>query len=149
MIADFFTYKGRLNRKPYWIKTLIVLVVLFVGVGIGSTMVFSGMMIPGLIVGAIIAIPAIIASIMIALRRLHDRNKSWWWLLLYYVVPNGLQGLGETMGATGLGSIPMIISFGISIWALVDLGFLKGTDGPNDYGPDPLTGVSAEPDVFS
>jgi uncharacterized membrane protein YhaH (DUF805 family) len=31
-----------------------------------------------------------------------------------------------------------IAGFAISIWALVELGFLRGTSGPNDYGPDPL-----------
>ena len=26
----------------------------------------------------------------------------------------------------------------VSLWALVELGFRRGTDGPNRYGPDPL-----------
>jgi uncharacterized membrane protein YhaH (DUF805 family) len=24
------------------------------------------------------------------------------------------------------------------VWALVEIGFLRGTVGPNQYGPDPL-----------
>ena len=31
-----------------------------------------------------------------------------------------------------------VASFVISIWGLVELGFLRGTVGPNPYGPDPL-----------
>jgi len=31
-----------------------------------------------------------------------------------------------------------LASFVISIWALVEIGFLRGTVGPNQYGPDPL-----------
>jgi uncharacterized membrane protein YhaH (DUF805 family) len=31
-----------------------------------------------------------------------------------------------------------LASVAISIWALVELGFLRGTSGPNDFGPDPL-----------
>ena len=31
-----------------------------------------------------------------------------------------------------------LASFVISIWALVEIGFLRGTVGPNAYGPDPL-----------
>jgi uncharacterized membrane protein YhaH (DUF805 family) len=27
---------------------------------------------------------------------------------------------------------------GLSLWLLIDVGFLKGTQGPNRYGPDPL-----------
>jgi uncharacterized membrane protein YhaH (DUF805 family) len=33
-----------------------------------------------------------------------------------------------------------LASLGISIWAIVVLGFLRGTRGPNRYGPDPLGG---------
>jgi uncharacterized membrane protein YhaH (DUF805 family) len=25
------------------------------------------------------------------------------------------------------------------LWTLIDNGFFKGSDGPNRYGPDPLT----------
>jgi uncharacterized membrane protein YhaH (DUF805 family) len=39
----------------------------------------------------------------------------------------------------GAGIILNLISFAISIWALVELGFLRGTVGPNRYGPDPLS----------
>ena len=31
-----------------------------------------------------------------------------------------------------------LASLAISIWGLVELGFLRGTVGPNQYGPDPL-----------
>ena len=40
----------------------------------------------------------------------------------------------------GLAIILGLAGFGISIWALVELGFLRGTVGPNQYGPDPLEG---------
>ena len=30
------------------------------------------------------------------------------------------------------------MSFAITVWAIVELGFLRGTLGPNRYGPDPL-----------
>jgi len=32
-----------------------------------------------------------------------------------------------------------VISFAISVWAFVELGCLRGTVGPNRYGPDPLS----------
>jgi uncharacterized membrane protein YhaH (DUF805 family) len=32
------------------------------------------------------------------------------------------------------------VSIGISIWAFVVLACLRGTRGPNRYGPDPLAG---------
>ena len=32
-----------------------------------------------------------------------------------------------------------LISFGITVWAFVELGCLRGTVGSNRYGPDPLS----------
>jgi uncharacterized membrane protein YhaH (DUF805 family) len=51
-------------------------------------------------------------------------------------VLNWIGALSESeVVASGAG----LVSFAISIWALVELGFLRGTPGPNQYGPDPLT----------
>jgi uncharacterized membrane protein YhaH (DUF805 family) len=32
-----------------------------------------------------------------------------------------------------VGIIPLV-----NLWVLIELGFLRGTPGPNRYGPDPL-----------
>jgi len=45
-------------------------------------------------------------------KRWHDRNKSAWWILIEF--------------------IPLIGA----IWSFIELGFLKGTDSPNRFGPD-------------
>jgi len=31
-----------------------------------------------------------------------------------------------------------LFSLALWVWAIVELGFLRGTKGPNRYGPDPL-----------
>jgi uncharacterized membrane protein YhaH (DUF805 family) len=72
---------------------------------------------------------------MVGIKRLHDRDKSGWWLLVFYVLPGVLNTIGESLAA---GWIFSLASFAVSIWALVELGFLRGTAGPNRYGPDPL-----------
>jgi uncharacterized membrane protein YhaH (DUF805 family) len=33
-----------------------------------------------------------------------------------------------------------LCSFAIWVWAVVELGCLRGTTGTNQYGPDPLEG---------
>lgn len=79
-------------------------------------------------------------GLALGIKRLHDRDKSGWWLLLFYFVPSVL----ETIGAAILGSGAMFIlgsiGAGISIWGLIEIGFLRGTSGQNSYGPDPLAG---------
>jgi uncharacterized membrane protein YhaH (DUF805 family) len=140
-----FSFSGRLNRKPYWLTTLCIVLVLIVvmilafamgGAGL-ATGDFSGL--GALLVIIVLAyIPILWIGLAISAKRLHDRNKSAWWLLLFYLVPAVLQGIGEQLGTAGL--ILTLIGFGISIWALVEIGFLRGTVGPNQYGPDPLSG---------
>lgn len=52
-------------------------------------------------------------SACLQIKRWHDRDKSGWWILI-----NGFPLIG-------------------SLWAMVETGFLDGTQGPNPYGPSP------------
>jgi uncharacterized membrane protein YhaH (DUF805 family) len=36
-----------------------------------------------------------------------------------------------------------LVSMGFNLWLLVQCGFLRGTQGPNRWGPDPLGAPSA------
>ena len=90
----------------------------------------------------------LISSIAVGLRRLHDRDKSGWWLLLFYLVPSLLWGIGavaffygvgaEAAGGMIAGGVLGVLSFAILVWAFIELGCLRGTLGPNRFGPDPL-----------
>ncbi|WP_428542581.1 DUF805 domain-containing protein [Profundibacter sp.] len=62
---------------------------------------------------------------------------------------SGMMGFGRMRSMFGMGEFEMLvpgsiamvvglISFVVGIWALIELGFLKGTTGENSYGPDPL-----------
>jgi len=53
-------------------------------------------------------------------KRWHDHDKSGWWFLI--------------------GFVPIIGP----IWSLVMIGFLRGTVGPNRFGPDPLDPTGAQ-----
>lgn len=141
-----FSFQGRLNRKPYWLTTLamiavflvIILLVFALAGGLGALAGDASGLGAAFIVLLIIYIPLLWIGLALGAKRLHDRNKSGWWLLLFWILPGILQGLGEYAG--GLGIVLMIAAFAISIWGLVEIGFLRGTVGPNQYGPDPLEG---------
>jgi uncharacterized membrane protein YhaH (DUF805 family) len=60
------------------------------------------------------------ALVSVAIKRLHDQEMSGLWVLVCF-----LPYLGELFG-------------------LIVLGCLKGTEGSNDYGPDPLEPEKAE-----
>jgi uncharacterized membrane protein YhaH (DUF805 family) len=85
-------------------------------------------------------------------KRLNDRNRPSWLKYLFYVPAVlssvlGVFGLtyfvtkieGElTPYPTTLGTILTLLSLVAAIWAVIELGFLRGTDGPNRYGADPI-----------
>ena len=60
-----------------------------------------------------IAAVAFYVSAMIGIKRCHDRGRTGYFLLLLYV--------------------PLV-----NFWPIIELCFLKGVAGPNQYGPDPL-----------
>lgn len=88
-------------------------------------------------------------------KRLNDRDRPGWmkWVFWAPTVLSallGIAGLGYTSTDVGGGvMMPMpstlmtllgFLSMAVGIWALVELGILKGTDGPNQHGPDPAAG---------
>jgi uncharacterized membrane protein YhaH (DUF805 family) len=113
-----FQFDGRINRAKFW-------------AGVGA--IWVGYFVIGILFGAIdssavrgilgLAYLALIwPSLAISIKRWHDRDKSGWWVLI--------------------GFIPLIGW----LWALIETGFLEGTKGPNQYGPDPLgSAIAGEP----
>ena len=135
-----FTFDGRVNRGKYWLVVL-VLFLLYIAAGIVFGIFYSlagetvGMVLGGLVVLAALIV-GLWGGVAIGIKRLHDREKSGWWLLLFWFLPAILSGAGSALG--GIGMVLSLASLAISIWAIVELGCLKGTTGPNMYGPDPL-----------
>ena len=129
-----FSFQGRINRAKYWAATVTYISVTIAIVGLGFFFSFSTVF---FIIAAIAFIAVTVSGIAVGLKRLHDRDMSGWWLLVFYLLPAVLDGLGRAIG------VPLVFSLAgsaISIWALVVLGFLRGTSGANQYGPDPLGG---------
>lgn len=105
----FLSPQGRLNRKPYWIGVLILTAVQF-----ASEFAFGGfdrgVSVPAIVVSLLLIYP----NAVLGIKRCHDRDRSGWFLLIVLI---------PLLGA---------------LWLLVELGFLRGTAGPNRFGPDPL-----------
>jgi len=133
-MTDYFTYEGRLNRRPYFLRMaayygiyLIIWIIVVLAdygndIGIIIFMFLLLLSIPFHFVGFIFVV-------MQSIQRLHDLNKSGWYLLIILV-----------------GLIPLIGGFivlGFELYLLL----VKGTTGPNRFGPDPL-GREAEGDIY-
>ena len=126
----FTSFEGRISRQPFWLSVLVLFIaqwVIMIVAGIVFGFSMMGGMDPTLDPEAAAAAamsgmtPIIIISLLflypalaIYTKRWHDRGKSGWWTLI------------------------LLVPFIGFIWFLVECGFLRGTEGPNQYGNDPL-----------
>lgn len=127
----FTSFDGRIGRQSWWVGIIVLLVIqlvlaLVVGMVFGAERTvqtapgsFSASYdfgTTGSIVYFIVLLPLLWAGLAVYAKRWHDRGKSGWWTLISFVPLIGL------------------------IWIIVELGMLRGTEGTNQYGPDPLAG---------
>lgn len=157
----YASFDGRARRLHYWLGSLGLILVLIVLTGLLASVIG---IVPAQIIGNVVAFALILPVVV---KRLHDRNKpAMPWALLFLGVPaivNLAQYLGigfDQVEATGelapslegvapppaevvlmqpnaLGFALLFAGLVVGLWALVELGFLRGTVGPNQYGPDP------------
>jgi uncharacterized membrane protein YhaH (DUF805 family) len=131
--ALLFTFQGRINRAPYWTAIVIYVVTMLIVATLAFLLALGSAF---FIVLLIVYIPLVVSGVMVGIKRLHDRDRSGWWLAVFYLLPFALNVVSYGLG--DLGFIVSLAGFAVSIWGLVELGFLRGTAGPNRYGPDPL-----------
>jgi uncharacterized membrane protein YhaH (DUF805 family) len=137
-----FSYEGRINRAKFWLAVLVYFVASIVAaiVGLGISDAVGQLLING------VSLVAFVSGIFVAIKRLHDRDRSGWWLLLFYIAPSVLLAIGIIWAVAaivagssgGIGWLIILAGFAVGIWGFVELGCLRGTIGPNQYGPDPL-----------
>jgi uncharacterized membrane protein YhaH (DUF805 family) len=106
-----FSYKGRINRKQYWVFNLIV----FLGAILLSSFTEISSNIYELSTPQLMFMLWILwPSLAVQAKRWHDQDKSALWLLINLIPIAG------------------------PVWSLIQNGFVPGTPGPNRFGPDPL-----------
>ena len=138
----FTSFDGRINRAKWWAGIAIIIVINIV---LGF-IVFSlfGMSFVGRLLSFVIALALFYPFYAVSAKRFQDRDKPGI-TALYGLVPLLVVSLLGALGLTGapdqpnvLGWICSLINIGIVLWFLIELGILKGTEGPNRFGPDPL-----------
>jgi uncharacterized membrane protein YhaH (DUF805 family) len=135
----FTNFEGRINRKPFWMAVLVLILVSVV-------LQFTIMSIAGQTVALIVSLLLLYPNYALSIKRWHDRNRPDWMLQAFYallviIILMQLAGLDRTgTEPTTLFLIVGAVFLIAAIWLTVELGFLRGTAGPNDHGPDPLEG---------
>jgi len=141
----FASFDGRINRAKYWAGTIILAIASIVaGFIIGAVFGSSTL---GAILVALVTIALFYPGYAVAAKRFQDRDKPGI-TALYGLIPVLIASLLQAFGLTGtpnqpnaLGWICTLVTMGVGLWFLIDLGILKGTPGPNRFGGDPLAAV--------
>jgi uncharacterized membrane protein YhaH (DUF805 family) len=135
----FTSLEGRINRRPFWLALLVLLLV-------GFALQFGAIVIASETAGLILSLLILYPGYALNVKRFHDRNRPAWILAVFYallvvIILMQLAGL-DSVGAepTVMFMVAVAVFLIGTIWLTIELGFLRGTAGPNDYGPDPLEG---------
>jgi uncharacterized membrane protein YhaH (DUF805 family) len=110
------SFEGRIGRKTWWLASLALTVVLLVVqlIPIGLAFVSETMAMVGGAVALVLGLAICFCLLALQAKRWHDVDKSAWWILINFVPVVG------------------------GLYALVMLGFVKGSDGLNQFGADPV-----------
>src|ERR1700742_1496007 len=71
--------QGRINRKPYWLATIVLIVISVI-----LQFALIGML--GPLVTFIISLPILFAAFALTLKRAHDRDRPDWYVIAFYVL---------------------------------------------------------------
>lgn len=153
--ALFFGFNGRIGRKTYWLGHIGIFIVAIAAIAALAAAVgdrFQAIA-PGdeitifaLPAGALVFVLAVeviltIASLALTVKRLHDRNRTGWLALVFYV-PSWLHNILAESPPFGpafwLTSMVAAVASLAALWFLIELGFFRGTRGPNRFGEDPV-----------
>tara|TARA_Y100001960_G_C14549701_1_gene765115 strand:- start:115 stop:684 length:570 start_codon:yes stop_codon:yes gene_type:complete len=136
MLQEIFNYKGRMNRKAYWFYTIALSII----PSIAYIVLYYLESIAGSSIAMLIAFLATIfivaADISLFIQRLHDCGKSAKILLL---IPLAV-ALSFVVGFI-MPVLVNILSIMVALYVLyitIIVCFIKGTEGTNKFGTDPL-----------
>ncbi len=111
VLTQYATFSGRARRSEYWYFVLAYFIASIIAAIIDGILGTSGTFGSTGLIGGILTLALLIPSLAVAIRRLHDINKSGWWVLL--------------------GLIPLIGAIILIVW------FCGDSKPDNQYGPNP------------
>lgn len=148
------TTEGRIGRQQWWIGTVCMIVLSLVASVIVGILSFGNATVMGWLF-VLLNLALLYPAYCLSVKRRHDRDsdgKDLLILLAGSVIINLLTATGIGVTWVDVGGVrypsptPIMgfinLAFGLfSLYMFVQLGFLKGTTGPNRFGLDPLDGA--------
>jgi uncharacterized membrane protein YhaH (DUF805 family) len=110
--SNYVNFSDRACRSEFWFWILFYYIALAVAAIIDVAIGIYALT-------GLFELAVFLPTLAVAIRRLHDLDRTGWWILLNF--------------------IPLIGWIILLIWYCT-----KGTDGPNRFGPDPLTAIAPQ-----
>ena len=136
----FNNFHGRIGRQAFWLALILTIVAQLAVQAITDQL-------QGDRLSAIVDLAFTYPQFAVTIKRAHDRNMPNWVLIAFFAA-NAFLDLLVVLDLAGTNEDPNLLSLAVAVpltviglALLVELGFRKGTEGPNQYGPDPLAGA--------
>jgi uncharacterized membrane protein YhaH (DUF805 family) len=153
LIRFFANFEGRIPRRTFWLANIAVFIVdvVVATIAAATAEVVAGET-AGYVTMYIVTVAFFYPQFVIALKRAHDLNMldrtiyAWYIALIvdYVVIRLTLWAWNHyDQNVYSLVALAFVLMFitavgVVTIVLLIELGFRRGTRGPNRYGPDPL-----------
>lgn len=161
----YFDPRGRISRKDFWLRFALVGIllervlgsidatlrnsrhdiILHFGVGVRWPLWDDVMQMSAQTpFRSATAIPWLLATVVIAIKRLHDLNRSGWWFALVAALAAVAYALALIFPVRSDAPMPLLwyllagfgLAPGVAIW--LGLALLGGQKGTNRFGKDPI-----------
>ena len=133
----FNNFHGRIGRQAFWFALILTIVAQLAVQAITDQL-------QGDRLSAIVDLAFTYPQFAVTIKRAHDRDMPNWVLIAFFAA-NAFLDLLVVLDLAGTNENPNLLSLAVAVpltviglALLVELGFRKGTEGPNQYGPDPL-----------
>jgi uncharacterized membrane protein YhaH (DUF805 family) len=157
----FFSFNGRIGRGLFWLATLAnLLASLLVDLALEEQWTTAPSFTPATAFYIVLSAILSVSAIAIAAKRCHDRGRTAWLAviadgllfaagvfldkrdaaLISAIENHDVNPLSADL-ASLIAAAAIIIT--VLLWLIIDLGVLRGSAGPNRYGPDPRTPAAA------
>jgi uncharacterized membrane protein YhaH (DUF805 family) len=131
------SFHGRISRKTFWIA--------MIAVGVANMLACQvAQQVDGDKLNAVVDLVFTYPEFAIAVKRGNDRDWPLWPVAIFFAA-SVLLDLFAVVGWAGTDDAPSTLSFAVAvpftvvgIALLIELGFRRGTPGPNQFGSDPL-----------
>ena len=174
-LKRYAQFSGRSTRREFWMWVVFIIICAIVLgfldtiLGLGGRTNYGGGSVaaPGVsgyrygagmrggILTDIFSLAILVPNIAVSIRRLHDTDRSGWWILMPIIpyaigivgIVSSIAGATPGAGTAAIFGIAMVIGLIAAIVLLVWY-CLRGTPGPNRFGPDPLAPASDLHETF-